>query len=91
MIITWIEGEATSLNIAQNRIKNRDRQAERGGLVPLAYLQELENGYLELLSEIEQASPAWSRGMKVIKLPFNYPEETEKSIERVLEIIRDLL
>ncbi len=77
--------------IAQNRIKNRDRQAERGDLVPLAYLQELENGYLELLSEIEQASPAWSRGMKVIKLPFNYPEETEESIKKVLEIIRDLL
>ncbi len=80
-----------SPEIAQHRIKNRDRKAERGDLIPLAYLQELEQGYLELLSEIESAYPAWSRGMKVIRLPFNNTEESEESIQKVLGIIRDLL
>ncbi len=80
-----------SPEIAQQRIKNRDRQAERGDLVPLAYLQELEYGYLELLSEIESAYPAWSRGMKVIKLPFNTSDESDESISKVIGIIQGLL
>jgi deoxyguanosine kinase len=80
-----------SPDIAQQRIKNRDRQAERGDLVPLAYLQELEQGYLELLSEIESAYPAWSRGMKVIRLPFNTSEESEESISKVIGIIQGLI
>ena len=78
-------------DIARERIRNRDRKAERGDLVPLAYLQELENGYLELLSEIESAYPAWSRGMKVIKLPFNTSDESEESINKVIGIIQDLI
>ncbi len=78
-------------DVARERIRNRDRKAERGDLVPLAYLQELENGYLELLSEIESAYPAWSRGMKVIKLPFNTSDESEESINKVIGIIQDLI
>ena len=78
-------------DIARERIRNRDRKAERGDLVPLAYLQELENGYLELLSEIESAYPAWSRGMKVVKLPFNTSDESEESISKVIGIIQDLM
>jgi thymidylate kinase len=77
--------------IAQHRIKNRDRKAERGDLVPLTYLQELEQGYFELLSEIESAYPAWSRGMRVIRLPFNTTKESEESIQELLRIVRSLL
>ena len=80
-----------SPEIAQDRIKNRDRKAERGDLIPLAYLQELEKGYLELLSEIESAYPAWSRGMKVIRLPFNNADESDESINEVISIIQELL
>ncbi|MHA1977852.1 MAG: deoxynucleoside kinase [Candidatus Hodarchaeales archaeon] len=80
-----------SPEIAQQRIKNRDRKAERGDLIPLAYLQELETGYLELLSEIESAYPAWSRGMKVIRLPFNTSDESDASINKVIGIIQELL
>jgi deoxyadenosine/deoxycytidine kinase len=77
--------------IAQQRIHNRDRKAERGDLVPLAYLEELEHGYLDLLTEIESAYPAWSRGMKVVKLPFNTKEETEYSKAKAIEMIQNLL
>ncbi len=76
--------------MARERIRNRDRKAERGDLVPLAYLQELEVGYLELLNEIESAYPAWSRGMKVVRLPFNTAEETSSSTEKAIELIRNL-
>ncbi|WP_455463183.1 deoxynucleoside kinase [Candidatus Hodarchaeum mangrovi] len=76
--------------IAQARIQARDRKAERDGLIPLAYLKELEQGYLELLTEIESAYPAWSRGMRVLRLPFNTIEESDVSTEKALEIIRNL-
>jgi deoxyadenosine/deoxycytidine kinase len=76
--------------ISRERIRNRDRKAERGDLVPLEYLQELERGYLELLSEIESAYPAWSRGMKVVRLPFNTEEESTLSTKKALELIRNL-
>jgi deoxyadenosine/deoxycytidine kinase len=87
-IIIYME---VSPEIAQQRIQNRDRKAERGDLVPLSYLEELERGYLDLLSEIESAYPAWSRGMKVVKLPFNTAEETYESRNKAIEIIQNLL
>ncbi|MHA2298691.1 MAG: deoxynucleoside kinase [Candidatus Hodarchaeales archaeon] len=73
---------------AIERIESRDRKAERGGLIPLAYLRELEKGYQELLNEIKTEKPAWSRGMRVIELPWNTFEESEESLTKIFDIIR---
>jgi deoxyadenosine/deoxycytidine kinase len=75
---------------ALNRIESRDRKAERGDLLPLAYLKELEKGYHNLLTEIESGVPSWSRGMEVLKLPWNTPEESADSNKRVIKIINKL-
>ncbi|MHA2306636.1 MAG: deoxynucleoside kinase [Candidatus Hodarchaeales archaeon] len=76
--------------IAQGRIMYRDRKAERDGLIPLAYLEELEKGYEKLLREISSGIPSWSRGMKVVKLPWNTPEESESSNKEVIKLIRKI-
>lgn len=76
--------------IAQGRIAHRDRKAERGDLIPLEYLRELEKGYDHLLREIKSGIPAWSRGMQFVKLPWNTPEETENSNKEVIQIIQNI-
>jgi len=76
--------------IAQDRIAQRDRKAERGDLIPLAYLRELEKGYEHLLREIASGIPSWSRGMQVIRLPWNTPEESENSNKEVIRIIQNI-
>ncbi len=75
---------------ALKRITDRDRKAERGDLLPLTYLKELEKGYHNLLDEIESGVPAWSRGMKVVRLSWNTPEDSNVSDKKVIRIIRKL-
>lgn len=79
-----------SPEVALERIETRNRKAERGGLIPLTYLKDLQKGYFNLLEEIKSEKPAWSRGMRVIELPWNTQEETVSSNQKVIEIIRNL-
>lgn len=51
------------------RMKKRGREAENE--VTLDYLVKLRKGYLDLLVEIESNSHPWSRGMRVIRVPWN--------------------
>ena len=70
--------------IALERIRIRDRKAERGDLVPLEYLQRLQKGYFDLLSEIESNKHTWSRGMEVFRIPWNTDFQ---SIDKLIKII----
>ncbi len=66
------------------RVKERDRTFERGG-VPLEYLIKLHRGYLDLLVEIESGQHAWSRGMDVMRIPWNFDFQP---IEPLIEQLR---
>lgn len=54
---------------AFERMRARGRDEESG--VPLDYLQRLRRGYLDLLVEIESRAHSWSRGMDVMRVPWN--------------------
>jgi len=56
-------------DIALERVKKRARSAEVS--IDLEYLSSLRKGYLDLLAEIESGVHAWSRGMEVLRLPWN--------------------
>ncbi|MFX0125987.1 MAG: deoxynucleoside kinase [Candidatus Hodarchaeota archaeon] len=70
--------------IAMNRVQNRDRSYERAG-VPIEYLKKLHRGYLDLLVEIESGQHAWSRGMEVMRIPWNTDHQP---IETIIELLR---
>jgi deoxyadenosine/deoxycytidine kinase len=55
--------------VAHERMVGRGRSAEDG--VPLDYLIKLRRGYLDLLVEIESHAHSWSRGMQVMRVPWN--------------------
>lgn len=59
--------------VAFERVRKRARGCEAG--VPLAYLRDLRKGYLDLMVEIESGQHAWSRGMRVMRLAWNYDDQ----------------
>lgn len=63
---------------AFERMKKRGREAEDG--VPLDYLVKLRKGYLDLMVEIESRAHAWSRGMKIMRVPWNVDNQDPTSI-----------
>jgi deoxyadenosine/deoxycytidine kinase len=54
---------------AYERMKRRARGAEVG--VPIEYLRDLRAGYYDLLEEIEHGNHAWSKGISVMRVPWN--------------------
>jgi deoxyadenosine/deoxycytidine kinase len=63
---------------AFERMQKRGRDAE--STVPLEYLQRLRKGYLDLLVEIESHAHAWSRGMDVMRVPWNVDHQDPSKI-----------
>lgn len=55
--------------IAFARMQRRGRAMESG--VTLEYLQDLATGYHDLMDEIESGHHAWSRGIEVMRVPWN--------------------
>lgn len=55
--------------VAHERVVKRARGAETG--LTLKYLQDLRKGYLDLMCEIESGKHSWSRGMSILRLPWN--------------------
>jgi hypothetical protein len=70
--------------VAMKRVQNRDRTFERAG-VPLKYLEKLHRGYLDLLVEIESGQHTWSRGMEVMRIPWNTDHQP---IDSLVELLR---
>lgn len=69
--------------VAMKRVQNRDRTFERAG-VPVEYLEKLHRGYLDLLVEIESGQHSWSRGMEVMRIPWNTDHQPMDSIIELL-------
>jgi deoxyadenosine/deoxycytidine kinase len=74
----------TEPEIAFERLKERDRDAERG--VPLKYLQDLRKGYLDLMVEIESGRHPWARGMELERMAWN---TDHLPVEPLIEALRD--
>lgn len=56
-------------DVALERIKKRNRNAEVG--IDIKYLEDLRKGYLDLMCEIESNLHSWSRGISVLRQPWN--------------------
>jgi deoxyadenosine/deoxycytidine kinase len=69
--------------IALERIRERSRTAEVG--IPISYLENLRNEYYDLMVEIEAGMHPWSRGMKVVKIPWNIPHQNPDKIIAIIE------
>ncbi|MHA2226194.1 MAG: deoxynucleoside kinase [Candidatus Hodarchaeales archaeon] len=69
---------------AFNRVKNRDRSYERAG-VPIEYQKKLQQGYMDLLAEIDSGQHAWSRGIEVMRIPWN---SDHQPIENIVQLLR---
>ena len=68
--------------VAFNRVNKRARQAENG--LPIEYLEKLHRGYLDLLSEIESGRHLWSRGMDVLRWPWNTDDLPVDPIAKII-------
>jgi deoxyadenosine/deoxycytidine kinase len=55
--------------VALARVQKRARTMETG--VTIDYLRDLAAGYNDLIDEIEAGGHAWSRGIKVVRYPWN--------------------
>ncbi|MHA2244072.1 MAG: deoxynucleoside kinase [Candidatus Hodarchaeales archaeon] len=64
---------------AMKRVQNRDRSYERAG-VPIKYLEKLQQGYLDLIAEIQSGQHSWSRGMEIMRIPWNTDHQPTDSI-----------
>lgn len=71
---------------AWERMKKRDRAAEAA--VPLSYLEELREGYQELLEEAETGLLPWGHAVKVTKLIWD-PVNDTPNWDRIAATIRD--
>lgn len=69
--------------VALERVRARARSAEAG--IPLKYLQDLRKGYLDLLVEIESGQHAWSRGMEVMRIPWNVDHQPVEALVKALK------
>jgi deoxyadenosine/deoxycytidine kinase len=64
--------------VAHERVRGRARDAESG--IPLDYLRDLRKGYLDLLVDVESGRHHWSRGMEVLKVPWNVDHQDPGSV-----------
>jgi deoxyadenosine/deoxycytidine kinase len=68
--------------VAHERVLRRGRRAEAA--VTLDYLKQLHQGYLDLLAEIESGDHAWSRGMQVLRWPWNVDHQSPEPLARII-------
>ena len=69
-----------SPEICLRRIQTRGRAVEAG--IPLDYLRKVDAGYRDLLVEIESGRHTWSRGMKVLRYPWNSHDQPINDLVR---------
>lgn len=63
---------------AYERMRTRNRGCE--SKVPLDYLVKLHRGYLDLMAEIESGAHRWSRGLQVMRVPWNVDHQDTKPL-----------
>lgn len=68
--------------VALERVRARARAAEAS--IPLKYLQDLRKGYLDLMIEIESGQHAWSRGMEVMRVPWNVDHQPTEALIKAI-------
>lgn len=68
---------------ALERIRKRARGAEVN--IGLDYLEELRDGYLDLLAQLRAGLHHWSRGVSIMMLPWNVDDQ---AVEPVVEVLR---
>ena len=76
-----------SPEVAYERIKNRNRQAENDNLLSIHYLKRLHREYQHLLEEIKSGEHPWSFRMEVWEIDWN---EDWKSFDPIVENIHTL-
>jgi deoxyadenosine/deoxycytidine kinase len=74
-VIVYLDVEP---EVALERVKNRKRGAESG--MSLDYLRDLRKGYMDLLVEIESKNHSWSRGMEIMRVPWNVDHQSPDKI-----------
>lgn len=77
--------------VALERVHKRARFMESG--LTLQYLRDLDAGYDDMLASIEQGSHPWSRGIKVLRVPWNgsYEDLNNSPAEDILGTARRYL
>lgn len=78
-LLIWLDVEPEK---ALKRILQRARPAERQ--LPLEYLQQLRDGYRDLLVQIEAHDHAWTRGTEIMKLSWNVDHQPVDELVAVL-------
>ena len=69
--------------VALDRARVRARGCETG--LTLEYLTRLQRGYLDLLVQVERGKHAWSRGMSILRVPWNVDHQ---GIDGIVDEIR---
>jgi deoxyadenosine/deoxycytidine kinase len=69
-------------SVALERIRKRKRPAEAG--IDMRYMVDLQRGYLDLLCEIDSKTHAWSKGMEILRLPWNVDHQSPKELVSLL-------
>jgi deoxyadenosine/deoxycytidine kinase len=73
--------------VAMERVKNRNRGAESG--LTVEYLRSLRKGYLDLLCEIESREQRWTDGVSVLRVPWNFDNQSASAlVERIKDKLR---
>lgn len=71
----------------QRRMKERDRAAE--STVPLAYLQELREGYEELLMQLRRGLSPWNHAIRVERIIWDGDIRTDQEWQAIARTVED--
>jgi deoxyadenosine/deoxycytidine kinase len=69
-------------SVALQRIKSRSRGAEVN--IDIEYLESLKNGYYDLMVEISSGKHGWSKGIEVVKIPWNVDHQDPMDIIKII-------
>lgn len=69
--------------VALSRIKQRSRGCETS--IDLGYLRGLQRGYYDLMVEIDSGEHAWSRGIRIARVPWNVDNQP---VDTVVDLIQ---
>ena len=71
--------------VALARIQERGREAEKG--VDIDYLRAVHGAYNDMMRGVERGEHPWSRGMRVLRIPWNTDNQPVEPIARDIKAI----